>query len=152
MLFSGTDNHISGLGAMQEIKDMFKSEAYANAPGYEYVLTQQSSIWRTYVSNRGYLNFKVAALPEILTDNGYRTILSGKWSIPAIKLWLNGPDSPYRHLGMQPELAPHSWVYPVLLPLFFFSRPVSGYTPADAFTLSTLLSTLVFILESYWHK
>lgn len=27
----------------------------------------------------GYLNWRVAALSEILQDNGYHTIISGKW-------------------------------------------------------------------------
>ncbi|KAJ6625837.1 aryl-sulfate sulfohydrolase [Mycena sp. CBHHK59/15] len=38
---------------------------------------------------RGYLNLRVAALPELLQDNGYHTLLSGKW-----------------HLGLRPEHLP----------------------------------------------
>lgn len=60
MLFSGTDNHIAGLGQMAE-------HMPANAkgqPGYE-----------------GYLNFRVAALSEILQDSGYETMMTGKWCV-----------------------------------------------------------------------
>ncbi|KAK8165409.1 putative arylsulfatase [Phyllosticta citrichinensis] len=72
MLLSGTDNHIAGLGQMAEFTKT--RPEYHGRPGYE-----------------GYLNFRVAALPEILQDNGYHTILSGKW-----------------HLGLKKELSPHA--------------------------------------------
>jgi arylsulfatase len=54
---------------MQKHKDYFKDK-----PGYE-----------------GYLNHRIAALPEILSDHDYLTILSGKW-----------------HLGLTKEYAPCS--------------------------------------------
>lgn len=60
MLLSGTDNHIAGLGQMTE--HMGGRPVYKNKPGYE-----------------GYLNFRVAAMSEILQDNGYHTMMSGKW-------------------------------------------------------------------------
>ncbi|KAH8878696.1 alkaline phosphatase-like protein [Thozetella sp. PMI_491] len=73
MLFSGTDNHIAGLGEMAEY--MYPHQEYfKDKPGYE-----------------GHLNWRVAALPEILEDAGYHTLFSGKW-----------------HLGLAKELAPCS--------------------------------------------
>lgn len=73
MLFSGTDSHIAGLGCMWEHMQMHK-DYFKDQPGYE-----------------GYLNHRVAALPEILADDGYFTVLSGKW-----------------HLGLTKEFAPCS--------------------------------------------
>ncbi|KAI0473829.1 putative arylsulfatase, partial [Xylariaceae sp. FL0804] len=70
MLLSGTDNHIAGLGQMAEFMKIRRD--YQGRPGYE-----------------GYLNYRVAALPEILQDNGYLTIMSGKW-----------------HLGLEKEQSP----------------------------------------------
>ncbi|KAJ5326669.1 uncharacterized protein N7506_009771 [Penicillium brevicompactum] len=73
MLFSGTDNHIAGLGQMAEFMRSF-GDYFEDKPGYE-----------------GYLNWRVAALSEILQDSGYHTMMSGKW-----------------HLGLTKELAPCS--------------------------------------------
>lgn len=77
MLFSGTDNHIAGLGKCSSVHHVAKTnlsqgqmaehmrrfgDYFKDKPGYE-----------------GYLNWRVAALSEILQDSGYHTIISGKW-------------------------------------------------------------------------
>ena len=70
VLLSGMDNHRAGLGAMAE----FKPPEAKDNPGYA-----------------GYLNFEVAALPEVLKAGGYRSYMVGKW-----------------HLGDTPETVPHA--------------------------------------------
>jgi len=62
MLLSGTDNHIAGLGQMAEYMNRLEDLPFKGRPGYE-----------------GYLNQRVAALSEILQDEGYLTMMSGKW-------------------------------------------------------------------------
>jgi arylsulfatase A-like enzyme len=70
VLLSGVDNHQAGLGTMGEMNTP-ETEGH---PGYA-----------------GYLNFEVAALPEVLKAAGYRTYMAGKW-----------------HLGFEEETSPHA--------------------------------------------
>jgi arylsulfatase len=70
VLMSGMDNHRAGLGTMGELK----TPEMEGHPGYA-----------------GYLNFEVAALPEVLKAGGYHTYMAGKW-----------------HLGGEEETSPHA--------------------------------------------
>ena len=60
MLMSGTDNHIAGLGNMNELM----TPEQKGKPGYE-----------------GHLNERVLTLAEVLRDGGYHTYMSGKWHL-----------------------------------------------------------------------
>jgi arylsulfatase len=60
VLLSGTDNHVAGMGTMGE----FKTPEMEDYPGYA-----------------GYLNFEVAAMPEVLKAGGYHTYMAGKWHL-----------------------------------------------------------------------
>ena len=70
VLLSGIDNHRAGIGTMGELK----TPEMEGHPGYA-----------------GYLNFEVAALPEVLKASGYHTYMAGKW-----------------HLGSEEETTPHA--------------------------------------------
>lgn len=62
MLLTGTDNHIAGLGQLNEF--IRSSAPHQGKPGHE-----------------GYLNDKVVTMAELLSDDGYQTFLSGKWHL-----------------------------------------------------------------------
>jgi arylsulfatase A-like enzyme len=70
VLLSGVDNHQAGIGTMEELK----------TPEME-----------GHIGYAGYLNYQVAALPEVLKAAGYNTYMAGKW-----------------HLGNEEETIPHA--------------------------------------------
>ncbi|KAM6530405.1 hypothetical protein FALCPG4_008532 [Fusarium falciforme] len=120
MLFSGTDNHIAELGCMwkhmQMRKDYFKGQ-----PGYER-----------------YLTHRITALPEILSDGGYFTVLSGKW-----------------HLGLTKEFAPCSRGFKKNFTFLPGSSNNHAYEPQLAMeALSTMgdPSTMATIIEKYYNN
>ncbi|KAL9106851.1 MAG: hypothetical protein Q9227_008184 [Pyrenula ochraceoflavens] len=124
MILTGTDNHIAGLGTLVEWlatptganpKGVKESQAPARGkPGYE-----------------GYLNERVATLPEILRDAGYLTLCAGKWHLGLRKEkspWARGFQRSFallpgasNHFGWEPQLEedvieapkPFSTTYPL---------------------------------------
>ncbi|UVE19435.1 arylsulfatase [Pseudomonas sp. LS44] len=110
MLLTGTDHHIAGLGTMAEAL----TPELIGKPGYE-----------------GHLNDRVVALPELLREAGYQTLMSGKW-----------------HLGLTAELAPHARGFERSFALLPGAANHYGYEPPyDESTPGLLKSTPALYVE-----
>lgn len=95
MLLSGTDNHIAGLGQMAEFARQVP-EKFAGKPGYE-----------------GYLNFRVAALPEVLQDAGYYNFISGKWHLGLSKEYWPSKRGFEKSFALLPGAGNHFKYFPI---------------------------------------
>ena len=110
MLLTGTDHHIAGIGTMAEAL----TPDLIGKPGYE-----------------GHLNDRVVALPELLREAGYQTLMSGKW-----------------HLGLTAELAPHARGFERSFSLLPGAANHYGFEPTyDETTPRLLKSTPALYIE-----
>ena len=99
MLLSGVDNHLAGLGTMAHDQ----TPEQLGQPGYE-----------------GYLSFRVAALPELLRDAGYHTLMTGKWHLGLTEETSPAARGFERSFGLMDGGAGHFDE----LPLFAGGRPI----------------------------
>ncbi|KZT22809.1 putative arylsulfatase [Neolentinus lepideus HHB14362 ss-1] len=81
MLMTGTDNHLAAHSQLP---------AHQGKPGHE-----------------GYLNDRVVALPELLRDGGYHTIMAGKWHLGLKKKYSPQARGFKRSFALLPGAANH---------------------------------------------
>ncbi|KAI9727410.1 MAG: hypothetical protein M1834_008416 [Cirrosporium novae-zelandiae] len=98
MIMTGTDHHIAGLGNLVEL---------TNGSGQTKGRSSSAAPQRGMPGYEGYLNERVAALPEILRDAGYHTLLSGKWHLGLTKERFPKSRGFERSLALLPGCANH---------------------------------------------
>jgi arylsulfatase A-like enzyme len=91
MIMTGTDHHIAGLGNLIEFTNYTGWSRFEGEPLTESGKPYDSKPQRGVPGYEGYLNERVVTVAEVLRDEGYRTMMAGKW-----------------HLGLKPERSPHS--------------------------------------------
>lgn len=107
MIMTGTDHHIAGLGNLIEWTNI----SGQNGPKGSQMSTAPQ---RGMPGYEGYLNERVVALPELLRDAGYHTVMAGKWHLgltPERSLYKRGFERSFAHLpacsnhyGYEPQL------------------------------------------------
>ena len=88
---TGTDHHIAGLGNLIEFTNYTGWSDFGSGKKTSKGRNFDAAPQRGMPGYEGYLNEKVVTLPEVLRDNGYHTLMSGKW-----------------HLGLTPERSPYA--------------------------------------------
>ena len=76
MLFSGTDNHLAGLGAMEEMVS-----GRIDLEGLPRPVKQLAERMQGVPGYEGHLNDRVISFPKLLQEAGYNTFMAGKWHI-----------------------------------------------------------------------
>ena len=145
MLMSGTDNHLAGLGQMAETIN--RNQLYQGHAGYE-----------------GVLNDRVAALPEILSDAGYKTFMSGKWHLGLTKEsspWARGFQKSFAllpgagsHYAFEPQLPNGEAAIKFMPPLYFEDdKPLSlDQLPRPFYSSDVFASKLIQFLSERSEK
>jgi len=144
MLFSGTDNHLAGLGSQEGLTTANQQ----GQPGYEMYMTD-----------------RVESFVVRLRDSGYQTFMSGKWHLGrtpetspgarGFERWfalLEGGGSHFDHSGISPRDPMVTYLEqgePAVLPEDFYSsdyftQKLIGYLSGDRDTARPFFAYLAF--------
>ncbi|CAF3457873.1 unnamed protein product [Rotaria socialis] len=142
MLLSGTDHHLAGIGQMSDMTERYP-KLWGGKQGYE-----------------GYLNDRVAALPEILKDlGGYQTMMTGKWHLGTVKEQIPSKRGFERsfalihgagnHFNYEPAVATERGGFALNPPLYVRDDEFINHTalPEDYYSSDYFTSELIRFLD-----